>query len=137
MILGELGVNLPGAVREPIIDHPQVTHLTSVETLSLDELKDGPQITIHTTANMAVHLQNPEEGAALHMIRYDYDPIQDRVPVLPELDLDLRLSGSYPNLTVIAPGQVPEAAMRISGTLHHIRLSNVPLYCILLLSTDK
>ena len=72
-------------------------------------------------------------GTAVHILRYDYDFQHDRVPALDELNLDLRLPGSFSSVEVFSPGEPPEAEMEISGESPRLALKNIPLYSVILL----
>ena len=91
--IGAFGLNLPDENRRAIADHPRCTVLDLNAPFTLDALADEPQVRFvdHAMPDIAVNLQRVEGGVALHLIRYDYDEAADRVPVLPELRLEVRL----------------------------------------------
>jgi hypothetical protein len=78
-------------------------------------------------------VQQVEQGAAVHIIRYDYDAEQDRVPPLSQLSFDLRLAEACTDLEVYSPEGTPQASMQISGNIHHIDLRDAGLYSVVLL----
>ena len=100
---GPLGENLDGEARARLLAHPGTLAVGPFE-LSLDQLEGGPQVVVaegHTDA--ALTLQAVEDGAALHLIRYDYDPGGDRVPVLDRLALEVRLPFQPAGATAHSP----------------------------------
>ena len=114
---------------------PRCTVLDLNGPFGLEALADEPQIGFvdHATPDIAVHLQRVEGGIALHLIRYDYDEVADRVPVLPELRIDVRLPEAYPSATAVSPDGSLVAVLSVDGTTHRIELRDVPLYGIVLL----
>jgi hypothetical protein len=94
------------------------------------------QLSLSEPADLAINLQRVEAGIALHIIRYDYDFENDRVPDLEELDLELSLAGNFGSVEVFAPSESPKAEVEtISDGLHHLRLKNIPLYSIIYLKS--
>ena len=89
--IGDLGTNLPAAPRTAIIAHPRTTTLDLGAAFRPELLPQGPQLRVRGRPDLAVNVQRVEQGAAIHLIRYDYDAGQDRVPPLPELTMELRL----------------------------------------------
>lgn len=135
VVLGGLATNLPDAPREALLAHPN-TALSALANFAPSMLVGGPQVSTHSAANLAVNIQRVPAGAALHLIRYDYDEANDRVPPLPELSLDVRLPGPYSVAEVFSPGESPELTVLlidpVAGILH-IELKNLPLYTVILL----
>jgi hypothetical protein len=104
-------------------------------------LPDGPQVEVFGQTppdarpeNLALHIQATTAGAAVHLIRYDYDAALDAVPPLPELSFKVRLPQPYRNMTIYSPGYKPEGTLVVSGNDRHIQLRHVPFYCIVLLN---
>ena len=54
--------------------------------------------------DLMINVQRVGAGAAVHLIRYDFDPEQDRTPPLPELTIELRLPERFGRLSVHSPG---------------------------------
>jgi hypothetical protein len=136
LVMGELGANLNHAERDAILNH-QGTHRVEVgAAFDLNWLPFGRQLQLSIPANIAVNLQRVEVGVAVHILLYDYDSQQDKVPALDELNLDLRLRGNFGSVEVFSPGKPPQAelaALESSGDLLRIALKNIPLYSIILL----
>jgi hypothetical protein len=136
LVMGELGANLNHAERDAILNH-QGTHRVEVgAAFDLNWLPFGRQLQLSIPANIAVNLQRVEVGVAVHILLYDYDSQQDKVPALDELNLDLRLRGNFGSVEVFSPGKPPQAelaALESSGDLPRIALKNIPLYSIILL----
>jgi hypothetical protein len=95
-----------------------------------------PQVSLAEGHNLAVNIQRVEQGAAIHIIRYDYCEEDDRVPTLDSLDLDIRLAGQFNHVTCVEPCGQASAILSRDGDTHSLSLKNVPLYSIVLLSHD-
>ncbi len=133
LVLGQLGTNLPAAEHETLLGHSGVT-LSPAESFSLSLLPGGPQARYSTDARLAVNIQQVADGAAVHIIRYDYEAEQDAVPPLPEISLDLRLPGNFNRAEVFSPSGSPEVALiRTGDDCLRLDLRNLPLYNIVLL----
>jgi hypothetical protein len=90
---------------------------------------DDPQVTVHSDADFALCIHRVPDGAALHLIRYDYDDAADRVRSLPRLELELRLPWTARTATAFSPGG------ELTATLgDRLVLEDVPLYGIVLLT---
>ena len=100
----------------------------------LDDLADGPQVTIEGADDIAIHVQRVETGAAVHIIRYGYDEALDRVPALPQLRLGVRLPERFDSVAAHAPGGAVDASLSIEGDVHWIELRDVGLYTIVSLA---
>jgi hypothetical protein len=133
LIMGEIGINLPAEEREAILNHPAGRQVEVGAAFDLNWLPLGQQVQLSVPADIAVNLQRVEAGVAIHIIRYDYNSLQDQVPVLDELSLDLRLPGTFSSLDVFCPGEPPQAELQVSGDLPRIVLKNIPLYSVILL----
>ena len=133
LVTGGLGENLPAARRKALLNHPRLTRLGGLDRFDPAGLPGGPQVRLDPAADVAVNIQRVVGGAAIHIIRYDYDETRDAVPLLPALRLDLRLPETFDSLEVFAPGDAPEASLTVSGNIHHLDLRNIPLYCVILL----
>jgi hypothetical protein len=87
---GEVGTNAAGAERDRLRSHPGLT--TTAAGAVLDELVEGPQVTC--SAPLAVNLHRLDDGrVAAHLVSYDHDDEADRVRVLTDVRLDVRLGG--------------------------------------------
>src|SRR5688572_28469270 len=135
LVLGELGTNLPSAERDVILNHQGTPRVEIGAAFDLNWLPVGQQLKIFVPADIAVNLQRVEGGIAIHILRYDYHSLQDKVPALDELNLDLRLPGDFSDLEVFGPGERPQTELEGSSGLYHLSLRNVPLYSILLLKS--
>jgi hypothetical protein len=133
LVMGELGANLAQDQRELLLNHPGTRHVEVGAQFDLTWLPFGQQLQLSVPADIAVNLQRVESGVAIHILRYDYSSQLDQVPVLDEMNLDLRLTGNFSSVEVFAPGVLPEAALNVSDGQHSLSLTNVPLYSIILL----
>jgi hypothetical protein len=103
---------------------------------SLGMLPDGPQLrVVEGRTDMAATVQRVDSGAALHLIRYDYDEASDRAPILDRLVLDLRLPFDTVDVAAFSPRDELVVA-RDGGSVGSVRLilRNVPLYGIVRIS---
>jgi hypothetical protein len=135
LIMGELGANLHQEQRDAILKHPGARRVEVGASFDLNWLPFGKQLERSVPGDVAINLQRVQEGIAVHIIRYDYDPQRDQVPMLDELTLDLRLPGPFQDVEVFSPGEPPQAELEISGDSPRIALKNLPLYSILLLKS--
>jgi hypothetical protein len=134
LILGELGINLPGDLRLALLDHERATTRDSEEAFHTAALPQGLQVRIDGAEQIAIHIQRVKSGAAVHIIRYDYDEAIDRVPPLDRLNLEIRLPERFSCVTAHSAGDAPDATLTVEGDLHRIELRNVPLYTIVSLT---
>jgi len=133
LVIGELGTNLPSAERDAILNHQGTRRVEVGAAFDLNWLPFGQQVQLSVPADIAVNLQRVAGGVAIHILRYDYDSSQDKVPTLDELNLDLRLPGNFSDLEVFSPGESPKAKLEGADGLYNLSLSNIPLYSIVLL----
>jgi hypothetical protein len=134
LAIGEPGANLRAQTRGAILQHERTVHIGTADGFRPADLPGGPQLRLEGQGAMALNVQRVEDGAAIHLIRYDYDESQDRVPVLPELAIDLRLPRRFTALTAYGPGRAPAATLAAAGEMHRLTLRDVPLYSVLLLT---
>jgi hypothetical protein len=133
LVMGELGANLPIAEQEAILNHQGTRRIEDRAGFDLAWLPFGLQLRLSAPADIAINTQRVEGGVAIHIIRYDYDSQQDKVLALDELNLKLRLPGSFSSLEVFSPSEPPQAKLEVSGDVYHLALKNIPLYSIVLL----
>ena len=130
VVAGELGTNL-GARMRAMLERPDVT-ATEAFGFEPDLLPHGPQVqVVDGRADAALTLQRVDDGCALHLIRYDYDDVADRVPPLDRLVLDVRLPFDPGDVRAFSPdgGLVAAAAPAPGGDLR-VTLRQVPVYGI-------
>jgi len=130
LVLGELGANLDYEAHARIVGHGGTK---VVDEFVVRELPGGPQVRIDRPVDAAVNVQRVDHGAALHVIRYDYDGEADAVPVLPELGIELRLPETFSRVTAFSPQGSLSASMHTSKDLHRITLQGLGLYGVVLL----
>jgi hypothetical protein len=133
LVLGVLGANLPSEVLGPILDHPGVRRMPVARAMVADDLLEEPQARVTPDDDVMINVQRVEAGAAVHLIRYDFDIEQDCTPPLPELTIELRLNERFDRLSVHSPSGGMTGALERDGLVHRIRLRDVPLYSIALL----
>jgi hypothetical protein len=133
LVLGELGSNLPPEVLGPILDHPGTRRVPVAPAIAVDDLLDEPQVRVRPAGDLMINVQRVGAGAAVHLIRYDFDPEQDRVPPLPELAIEVRLPERCNRLSIHSPGGEMTGVLESDGRVHRMRLNDVPLYGVALL----
>lgn len=134
LVGGEMGTNLTAEARATIVEHPRTMRHDWRVPVRPELLPGGPQLRIEGQPDVAVNVQRVDSGAAIHLIRYDYDEHQDRVPELPNLRFSLRLPRSFDSAVAFSPTGSLEARIAVSGDVHHLELDHVPLYGVVLLS---
>jgi hypothetical protein len=133
LVLGDLGTNLPPALVGPILDHPGVRRVPIGRAKDAGDLLEQPQVRVTPNRDLMINLQRVKGGAAVHLIRYDFDADQDRMSPLPELTIELRLPEQCNKLSVHSPNGEMSGALESDGFVHRLRLRNVPLYSVALL----
>ena len=86
-----------------------------------------------SAGDLALSVQRVDDGAAIHLIRYDYDEERDAVPTLPKLSLDVRLPGRFERLTTHTPSGDMHGDLTVDGDVHRLVLRDVPLYSVVVL----
>ncbi|MDQ3767210.1 MAG: beta-galactosidase [Actinomycetota bacterium] len=137
LALGDTGANLSPEVREPLIQHAR----WSVDRLGGSGLAAlwaaAPQVRLTPSVDAAVNLQRIDGGAAVHLIRYDYDGSLDRVAPLAELTIEARLP--IRATRIAAHGSSGELSVRhdMHDGMHRLHLTDVPLYCVIALTSKE
>jgi hypothetical protein len=101
----------------------------------LATLAGGPQVEVSPEEDAALLVQRIEGGAALHLLRYGYDSQTGEVPVLPSLELVLRVPATAECRVHSPSGNPKVAAVRRPDGRLHLRLTDVPLYSIVELTS--
>jgi hypothetical protein len=133
LVLGELGTNLPPELLEPILDHAGTRRVPVGPTIAVENLLEDPQVRVTPGGDLMINVQRVAGGAAVHLIRYDFDPEQDLTPLLPELSVELRLPRQFGSVSLHSPRGEMSGSLESQGLLHRISLRNVPLYGVALL----
>jgi hypothetical protein len=100
--------------------------------VEMPDLTD-PQVRVDAAADFAICIHRVPDGAAVHLIRYDYDEAADAVPPLDRLELAIRLPETFATAEAISPDGDLQAALKVSGGTHTLTLEAVPLYGIVVL----
>jgi hypothetical protein len=130
--LGAFGENLDEERQKGMMQHAGVTLLESAGALDLTGGAEA-QVVYEGDSDLAINVVPVEGGVAIHLIRYGYDEAADRVPVLPSLELTVRLDGDFASLRCVSPDASLTGSMRRDGDRYRISLANVPLYGIAVL----
>jgi hypothetical protein len=134
VVSGALGENLDEGSRRALLEHARTTRTEPSAGITVQDLPVGPQLRVHGgDADVAFCVQRVDGGAAVHLIRYDYDAEDDAVGPLTELELELRLSDRFSRATAFSPAGTPSVSLDSDGAVHRLRLTDVPLYSVVLL----
>jgi hypothetical protein len=101
--------------------------------VEMPDLAD-PQVTVDAAADLALCIHRIAGGAAVHVIRYDYDEAADRVPPLERLELTIRLPERFSTVEALSPSGALRADLTVSGRTHRLVLEDVPLYAVVVLT---
>jgi len=131
VVIGAFGDNLSDEQRERLRSHPGLT-VADVSGFDVDALGGGAQVRVaRGETDAALTIRRVGDGAAaLHFIRYDYNEEADRVPVLDELALHVRVPFEPQSVEILSPVGSPQASLE-GGMLV---LRDVPLYGVVVLS---
>jgi hypothetical protein len=91
------------------------------------------QVRVESGADFAICVHRVADGAAVHLIRYDYDDVADAVPALERLELSIRLPETFSSAEAVSPGGDLRAALTVTGQDHRLVLESVPLYGVVVL----
>jgi hypothetical protein len=133
VVAGRLGENLDEGRRERLLAHPGAVHVDTPEAV-LSALPDGPQVVMPKGVDAAVGLHRVADGVALHVLRYAYEAAVDCVPQLESLELSVRLSDRVSGVEAVPSGVGVE--LQTAGSVHTLRLRDVPLYTIVILQAE-
>ncbi|MEA2527927.1 MAG: hypothetical protein QOF73_5154 [Thermomicrobiales bacterium] len=135
LVWGEFAANLPDADRQRIVEHPGVRVAEIDAPFSVERVADGPQVLLDESPDLALCIQRVARGAAVHLIRYDYDEESDATPVLPELTIEVRLPNRFERLAIHSPVGEVRGELTTNGDVHRLVLRDVPLYCVAVLES--
>jgi hypothetical protein len=133
VVVGRFGENLDVARRERLLAHPGAIRVDTSDAV-VSALPNGPQVTAPAGVDAAIGLHRVAAGVAVHLLRYSYDAAADCVPRLDCVELSVRLA----DVPVIGVEAVPSAVgveLETAGSVHRLRLRDVPLYTIVTLRT--
>ncbi len=136
VVAGDLGTNLGGRTRA-LVARPDVTS-TDAFGFELDQLPHGPQVRVlDGRTDAAVGLHRVDGGCALHLIRYDYDEADDRVPPLDRLVLEVRLPFEPGEVRAFSPDGVFQVVAEPADGAVRLSLREVPLYGVVSLPASS
>jgi hypothetical protein len=124
--LGVPGENLAGDRRSRIVEHLETTIVDSLDSAHHVE----PQVRHDGEIDLAINVVRTSQGAAVHLIRYDYDDGIDAVPILPELVFTIRLDDDYDRITTYTPSGTLECDLHCDGDRYRITLRQMSIYAI-------
>jgi hypothetical protein len=130
LAIGELGTNLSAERRDRLIAHE---NLRTTAWFSLDTIPGGAQLRVTGggPTDAATTLHAIERGAALHLIRYD--EVDDASAPLDLLELEVRMRFSVSSCEIVDPLGQAKLEWETDGSLVRLRISDVPLYAIVVL----
>jgi hypothetical protein len=123
--LGTPGENLPETHHRAIAGHANTTIVDGFTAASLN-----PQVTFDGEFDLAINVVAVADGAAIHLIRYDYDDAADRVPPLSELTFTIRLDGDFDTVRVHSPQGETSGTVQRDGDRCRVTLRDVGIYTI-------
>jgi len=103
------------------------------EIVAAPDLSD-PQVMTDSQADFALCIHRLDQGAAVHVIRYDYDERGDRVAPVERLELAIRLPERFAHAEALSPSGDLRAGLTVSGETHRLVLEDVPLYAVVVLT---
>jgi hypothetical protein len=136
MMLGAFANTIGEAERTGIIGSSGSIGIDDPFGFSLERLPEGPQVHVLSggPADLVVTVRDLENGAALHLLRYDYDEAADHVPPLEELQLTVRLPFSPTAVEAFDPAGSFQARLDgVENGIAKLVLRRVPLYSIVVL----
>jgi hypothetical protein len=128
--IGPVGSNVEVGSR--ITSHSGAVELRS-GAWTIDEIVGAPQVRVSEQIDAALNLQRVPNGVSLHLIRYDFDRSLDVVPPLGALTLEVDLAVEYDDIASFGAPKPPYAELERSGLTHRVRLTDVPVYTVVLL----
>ncbi|QDP95362.1 hypothetical protein FOE78_05045 [Microlunatus elymi] len=121
------------ADRPEIANHPAYDHMAGAADLTrvLE-----PQIAADGLGDTAYNIvQLPGGDAAIHLIRYDYDPVTDAVPVIEKARIEVTLPQGFQRVAAVSPHGDFEATLEaVEGERYRLLVGQVPLYGIIRMS---
>jgi hypothetical protein len=129
IVVGRLGANLDAGRRERLSRHPRAAQVGGPAEAA-NALPDGPQVVVSGALDAAVGLHRVEAGVAVHLLRYGYDAVVDRVPVLDAVQLSVRLPDELTRCRAVTPDGELASTMSRSGDVYTVTLEQVPLYTV-------
>jgi len=127
---GDLAVNGSSPARDRLRRHPRLTSCALVDVSA--KVVDDPQVVV--SGGVAVNLHQLADGVAAHLINYGYDDERDAVAVIDELELTIRLAGSFRTAVAVRPGRSAESLeLTHDGDCYCVRLLEVGLYTVIVL----
>jgi hypothetical protein len=115
--------------RRVLLDHPGLHRASAVDLAALTP--GGPQVEVSSPVGVNVHRLT--DGAAVHLVNYDYDPERDGVRRTGELSVSVRLqgiSGCDLSRAVYHPadGEAVPLEVRSDGPEHRLSVPDLGAY---------
>jgi hypothetical protein len=131
IVVGEFGTDLPTLQRRQLLEHPYVRSATVDDVVA--GFPHGRQVRIE--GDLAVNVHRLADGsAAVHLVNYGYDPELDRVEVVKDVELAVRLPFPVRQATLVAPGRGrSELAVRSADARSAMPLDDVGIYAVVVL----
>jgi hypothetical protein len=139
VVIAPLGVNLPEETRQAITNHQgTILHGTTDDALAAG-LPGETQVIINQQADLGLHIQRLADGAAaVHIVNYAYDQIQDTISAVTGAELAVRLPCTFTSATVYVPGAQPRAVeVQTANDVHRVWLDQLSVYTIVLLHDER
>lgn len=131
--LGPVGSNLPDELRTRIESHTNTYAVASANATTAEIVGERRQVSVVDELNAAINIQRLDGGMAVHLIRYDYDHEQDRVPGLDAVEIEISLAGQFTAVDAYGSPKPPLAEVERRDGHYTLTLRDVPIYSVLLL----
>jgi hypothetical protein len=131
VVTGRLGESLGPERRQKLLGNASAVIGTGANGDLTAALPSGMQVLYDNDTDVAVLIHRTENGAALHLLRYDYDRDADAMPAMPEFEVRLRLPFEADGCVVHSPaGSHPLATQTDAEGRLVLMITYLPLYCI-------
>jgi hypothetical protein len=97
-VVGELGPTGDAASR--ILEHPS-TLVVSRDADNAVIIPERQQVRMTDSPAVGVNIVRTDDGAAVHLVNYEYDHEHDRTPILRDINLEVRLPDSFETEAII------------------------------------
>jgi hypothetical protein len=130
VVTGRFGENLEPQARDALLRHSSTT-VTETSGL-VAALAEGPQVRYSADTDLAVLVHRVDGGAAVHLLRYDYDWHLDAVSEIRDLTIAIRLPVDVSSAMLHTPaGPQSVSVSRDAEGRIVAELADVPLYSVL------
>jgi hypothetical protein len=133
-VVGELGPAGDAASR--ILEHPS-TLVVSRDADNAVIIPERQQVTMTGSPAVGVNIVRTDDGAAVHLVNYEYDHEHDRTPILRDIYVEVRLPDSFETEAIVhMPGvEATTTEVRFVDGAVRLTLAELGQYTIVELRT--